>query len=87
MFQDAPAALSSLPLNAALWGTNLLVVMRAQGWLAPTLSWTTIGWVVAYTAVWRVVMDFIEWATYQVIDQVTGWQTRLGHMVTKLLKS
>ncbi len=78
----------SLPLNAALWGTNLLaVVMCAQGWLVPKLSWTTIGWVVAYTAVWLVVMDFIKWATYRAIDQTAGWQTRLGRMVTTSLKS
>lgn len=78
----------SLPLNAALWGTNLLaVVMCAQGWLVPKLSWTTIGWVVAYTAVWLIVMDFIKWATYRVIDQTAGWQTRLGRMVTASLKS
>ena len=77
----------SLPLNAALWGTNLLaVLMCAQGWLVPKLSWTTIGWVVAYTVVWVFVMDIIKRVTYRVIDRTAGWQAKLGHIVTEPLK-
>ncbi|MFO1419781.1 MAG: plasma-membrane proton-efflux P-type ATPase [Candidatus Competibacteraceae bacterium] len=77
----------SLPLNAALWGTNLLaVLMCAQGWLVPKLSWTTIGWVVAYTGVWVFVMDIIKRATYRVIDQTAGWQAKSRDIVNQSLK-
>ena len=80
--------LPSLPLNAALWSTNLLaVLMCAQGWLVPKLAWTTIGWVVAYTVVWVFVMDLIKWATYRVIDQTAGWQAKHRDLVTQPLKS
>jgi H+-transporting ATPase len=78
----------SLPLNAALWGTNLLaVLMCAQGWLVPKLAWTTIGWVVAYTAVWVFVMDLIKRATYKVIDRTAGWQIKHRDIVNQSLKS
>ncbi|MDS4020026.1 MAG: hypothetical protein RKR03_05885 [Candidatus Competibacter sp.] len=51
----------SLPLDAALWATNILaILMCAQGWLVPKLSWITIGWVVTYTVVWVFVMDIIK---------------------------
>ena len=60
--------------------------MCAQGWLVPKLSWTTIGWVVAYTVVWVFVMDIIKRVTYRVIDRTAGWQAKLGHIVTEPLK-
>ncbi|MDS4042152.1 MAG: hypothetical protein RKP20_13340, partial [Candidatus Competibacter sp.] len=63
------------------------VLMCAQGWLVPKLSWTTIGWVVAYTVVWVFVMDIIKRATYRVIDQTAGWQAKSRDIVNQSLKS
>jgi H+-transporting ATPase len=79
--------LPSLPLNAALWATNILaILMCAQGWLVPKLSWTPIGWVLGYTVVWMVVMDLIKRATYAVVDRTTGWQAKHRGIVNKPLK-
>ncbi len=61
--------------------------MCAQGWLVPKLAWTTIGWVVAYTAVWVFVMDLIKRATYKVIDRTAGWQIKHRDIVNQSLKS
>lgn len=80
--------LPSLPLNAALWATNILaILMCAQGWLVPKLSWTPIGWVLGYTGVWMVVMDLIKRATYTVVDRTAGWQAKHRDIVTQSLKS
>jgi H+-transporting ATPase len=66
--------LPSLPLNGALWATNLLaILMCAFGWLLPRLSWTAIGWVLAYSLVWLVLMDVIKRAAYAFADHTTGW--------------
>ncbi len=78
----------SLPLNAALWATNLLaILMCGYGWLVPKLSWTTIGWVAAYTVVWVFIMDLIKRLTYAVADHSTGWQAKHRDMMTQSLKS
>jgi H+-transporting ATPase len=69
--------LPSLPLNGALWATNILaILMCAFGWLVPRLSWTAIGWVLVYSAVWLVVMDVIKRAVYAFADHTTGWHRR-----------
>jgi H+-transporting ATPase len=66
--------LPSLPLNGALWATNLMaILMCAFGWLVPRLSWTAIGWVLAYSLVWLVLMDVIKRAAYAFADHTTGW--------------
>jgi H+-transporting ATPase len=72
----------SLPLNAALWATNILaILMCAYGWLMPALSWTTIGWVLAYTLAWVFIMDIIKWATYRVADHGAGWQAKHRRLI------
>jgi H+-transporting ATPase len=76
----------SLPLNAALWATNILaILMCAYGWLVPTLSWTTIGWVLAYTVAWVFIMDFIKLATYAAADRGAGWQAKHRRIVNEPL--
>ncbi|MEE4376311.1 MAG: plasma-membrane proton-efflux P-type ATPase [Candidatus Competibacteraceae bacterium] len=76
----------SFPLNVALWVTNILaVVMCAYGWLVPMLSWTTIGWVLAYTVAWVFVMDIIKWATYAVADNSARWQAKQQEIVQQPL--
>jgi H+-transporting ATPase len=76
----------SLPLNVALWVTNILaILMCAYGWLVPKLSWTTIGWVLAYTVVWVFIMDLIKVATYTVAERGAGWQTRHQRLVDQPL--
>jgi H+-transporting ATPase len=76
----------SLPLNIALWATNILaVLMCAYGWLVPMLSWTTIGWVFAFTLAWVFIMDIVKWATYAVADHGAGWQAKHRHFVRQPL--
>jgi H+-transporting ATPase len=76
----------SFPLNAALWATNILaVLMCAYGWLVPTLSWITIGWVLAYTVVWVFIMDIIKRATYAVVYHAAGWQAKYQEIVQQPL--
>ncbi len=76
----------SLPLNAALWATNILaILMCAYGWLVPMLSWTTIGWVFVYTLAWVVIMDIIKWATYALADHGAGWQSKHRRLVDQPL--
>jgi H+-transporting ATPase len=76
----------SLPLNAALWATNILaILMCAYGWLVPKLSWTTIGWVLAYTLVWVFLMDIIKRATYALADHKTGWQAKQRRTINQPL--
>jgi H+-transporting ATPase len=79
--------LPTLPLNAALWATNILaILMCAFGWLVPELSWTAIGWVIAYSAVWLVVMDIIKQATYAFVDYTTSRQRRSTEIVRQSLQ-
>jgi H+-transporting ATPase len=76
----------SLPLNAALWATNILaILMCAYGWLVPKLSWTTIGWVLAYTLIWVFLMDIIKRATYALADHKTEWQAKHRRAVNQKL--
>jgi len=78
----------SLPLNIALWATNILaILMCAYGWLVPNLHWTTIGWVLAYTVAWVFIMDIVKWATYAAANHATGWQARHRGIVTQPLGS
>jgi H+-transporting ATPase len=78
----------SLPLNVALWATNILaILMCAYGWLVPSLHWATIGWVLAYTAAWVFIMDIIKWATYAAANHATGWQAKRRGIVTQPLGS
>ncbi|MBZ4193054.1 MAG: plasma-membrane proton-efflux P-type ATPase [Candidatus Contendobacter sp.] len=79
--------LPSLPLNTALWATNLLaILMCSYGWLMPKLSWTTIGWVFGYTVVWVIVMDIIKRGAYALVDHATDWHTKHQDIVTQSLK-
>ena len=79
--------LPSLPLNAALWATNILaILMCAFGWLVPQLSWTTIGWVLGYSLVWLVVMDVIKRAAYTFVDHVTSQHARSVEIVSQPLQ-
>ena len=80
--------LPSLPLNAALWGTNILaILMCGYGWLVPQLSWTAIGWVVAYAAGWLVVMDIMKRAAYASVDWATTRHARSSQIVNQSLQS
>jgi H+-transporting ATPase len=80
--------LPSLSLSAALWATNVLaIVMCAFGWLGPRLSWTTIGWVLAYSVAWLVVMDIAKRGTYSAIDHRSGRQAaKHRRLVTQSLQ-
>jgi H+-transporting ATPase len=78
--------LPSLSLNAALWATNILaILMCAFGWLVPKLSWTTIGWVMAYSVVWLLAMDIVKRAAYSAIDRSGRRAAKHGRLVTEPL--
>jgi hypothetical protein len=59
--------------------------MCAYGWLVPTLSWTTIGWVLAYTVTWVFLLDIIKWASYAAADHGAGWQSKHRRLVRQPL--
>jgi H+-transporting ATPase len=78
--------LPCLPLNAALWATNVLaILMCAFGWLVPKLSWTAIGWVLAYSVAWLFVMDIAKRATYSTVDRSGKRSAKYRKLVTQPL--
>jgi len=75
------------PLFVAIVLTQLLaVLMCAFGWLVPTISWATIGWVWAYNIVWMFVLGGVRLITEQLVDHSTAMHLRSGHIVTQSLQ-
>jgi H+-transporting ATPase len=80
--------LPGLPLNTALWATNVLaILMCAFGWLVPRLSWTAIGWVLAYSVAWLFVMDIAKRGTYSAIDRSGRRAAKHRRLVTQPLQT
>ena len=61
--------------------------MCAKGWLVTQISWTAIGWVLAYTVVWVFVMDIIKKVTYAIADGSDSNRAKHHGVVTQSLKS
>jgi hypothetical protein len=79
--------LPGLPLNAALWATNVLaILMCAFGWLVPQLLRTAIGWVLAYSVAWLFLMDTAKRGTYSAIDRSGRRAAKHRRLVTQLLR-
>ena len=75
------------PLFIAIVLTQILaVLMCAFGWLVPSISWTTIGWVWAYNIAWMVVLGGVRLATELALDHRTANRLRSAEIVTRSLQ-
>jgi H+-transporting ATPase len=70
------------PLLLAIAVTQIIaVIMCANGWLVPAISWSTIGWVWAYNLLWMVALGVIRRATERFARYRTARQMKCRRLL------